>query len=446
MAVVNELVTKFSFAGSITPLLKFNTALGGSIKSVGIAYGAMLGLSAAVGKFTLATTSALDPMLQLSRTTGVSVSRMQELGYAASVSGSSLQAVQGTISTLSEKIGDAAWRGNEEFARLGISVRGANGDLKTADTVLSEIQNRFRSIDLSKQEQMSFAGRLGIDKSLVQLMRKSGSEIDALTSKARKLGVLTAGEASAAISLNDAMTTLKFGLSAVQNQIAVGIAPHMQRFADLTADLLGGNRSIISTGVGHAIDLFVSFGGAIKDLFPIMAIGAGLMLAIWAPIPLLGAGILLFIQDLMVAFRGGNSVIRSFVKEWTGLDITPGMRAIVDWFKSEFKPVLDEIVIIFKWLFENNPLARLAGAAGALAGGNTGGAIESLDRGWLGTATDYWKGAIFGGGAQSTTNSSSVVNNTNNIEIRSTERSEDLARAIKSQIIDAEDQSSRGGR
>jgi hypothetical protein len=61
------------------------------------------------------------------------------------------------------KIGDAAQKGSDDFARLGISVRDSNGQIKTADVILSEVSKRFNDLNLSMQEQQSFASALGID-------------------------------------------------------------------------------------------------------------------------------------------------------------------------------------------------------------------------------------------------------------------------------------------
>lgn len=373
MAVVNELITKFGFSTNIGPLTKMNNTLGLSAKSIGMVTAAAVAASAAMSKLVLSTTAGLDSMIQLSRVSGVSVSNIQALGFAASASGSNLGAVQSTIDSLTDRIGSAAWQGDENFARLGITVRKSNGELKKADQILMEVQDRFRSMGLSMQERVAFAGQLGIDKSLVQMMSKSGKEMDSLMSKARKLGTLTKADADAAVALNDSMAMLKFGLSAVQNQLAVGLAPHMRKFSDMVVEVLGEKKGLISKGVGKAVEVFISFGRAVKDLLPVIgvlaAIGAVVAL-IFSPAAALFVGIsafLLVIQDLMVEFRGGQSAIGAFMEAAFGIDITPGMIAIVKWAKG-LKTIFVELIrFIGDYL---KAFGSLAGAAGALSGGD----------------------------------------------------------------------------
>lgn len=450
MAVVNELITKFGFKAQIGPLTKMNKTLGTTAKGISIVSGAALAATAAISKFVLGTVTGIDSsvgsIVQLSRVTGVAVEKIQSLGMIASISGSSVGAVKSTIDSLTARIGSAAWKGDENFARFGITVRKSNGELKKADQVLAEIQDRFQSMNLSMQEKVHFAGQLGIDKSLVQLMSKSGDEMDSLMAKARKLGTLTKGDADAAADLNDSMAMLKFGLSAVQNQLAVGLAPHMQQFSDMVVEVLGEKKGLISKGVGKAVELFVSFGKAVKDLFPVIgllaAIGA-VVAFIFSPAAALSVGIsafLLVIQDLMVAFRGGKSTIGEFMKAAFSIDITPGMKAIVEWAKG-LKTIFVELIrYIGDYL---KAFGSLAGAAGALSGGDFKQAGKlAMD------AFDY----IFRPGMvdtkkyTSTTtsdNSTKTINQTNYFSGNAS--SDDTANKVMDMMSDAIDQANRGG-
>ena len=235
MAIVNEVITQFSFEGSTQPLVNYNSSLGKSIGLLASMSAAIIGAAGAMAAFVTSTTQSIDPMIQLSRSTGVAITAIQELGFAASVTGSDAQTLQGSIVGLSEKIGEAAQKGSEEFARLGISVRDLSGEVKTADQVLLEIGKRFNELDLSLPEQRSFAQSLGIDPSLVQLLSLTSSELDKTRAKARELGIVTKEQADAAASLNDSMTTLKFGLDGVRNSVAVGLAPQIE---DITAGVI----------------------------------------------------------------------------------------------------------------------------------------------------------------------------------------------------------------
>ena len=180
MAEVTELITRFSFSGSTGPLEDYNGSLG---KSIGLlaGMGAALGVAVlGVGKWVTGISQSLQPLIDLNAQTGVSVERIQELSFIAEQSSSSTEALYSSISGLGAKIGEAAQKGSEDFSRLGVSVRNANGSVKDTDVVLSEVGNRFKQLGLSMNEQQGFAEALGIDPSLLSMMNKTGEEMATL--------------------------------------------------------------------------------------------------------------------------------------------------------------------------------------------------------------------------------------------------------------------------
>lgn len=347
MAIVNEVITQFSFEGSTQPLVNYNSSLGKSISLLASMSAAIVGAAGAMAAFVTSTTQSIDPMIQLSRSTGVAIGAIQELGFAASVTGSDAQTLQGSIVGLSEKIGEAAQKGSEEFARLGISVRDLSGEVKTADQVFLEIGKRFNDLDLSLPERRSFAQSLGIDPSLVQLLSLTSSELDKTRAKARELGIVTKEQADAAASLNDSMTTLKFGLDGVRNSVAVGLAPQIE---DITAgfiDFLAANREVITNGISKVIEFTTALAKAVTRLAPVItgvigifgawkiaSIGLGAVLATaFSPVTIITAaivGLALVVDDLIVAFNGGKSVIADFFQGFLGVDIVPILISAVD--------------------------------------------------------------------------------------------------------------------
>lgn len=354
--VINELVTKFDFQGSTKPLTDYNSALGSSIKLTLAGVAAVTSAAVAFAGWTSSILAGIDPVIQLSRQTKVAVGTIQELGYVASVSGSSADALQSTIGSLSQKIGEAAQKGSADFSRLGISVRDANGQVKSADTVLAEVGNRFKQLGLSMNEQASIAGALGIDSSLLQMLNKTNGEIDGLRANARAMGVLNQEQADNAVKFNDAMTTLRFGLSSVKQMMAVGLAPEMTRLAEGFSKLLADNRDWIISGLQWTARVLGDTVAAIGRLMPVLAILAGgflvakvaalgfgtVMGVILSPVVLITAAIaavLLIIDDLIVAMNGGKSVIRDFFQEWLGIDIVPIIQGIIDKVKEAISVV-----------------------------------------------------------------------------------------------------------
>jgi hypothetical protein len=96
---------------------------------------------------------------------------IKELGYVASVSGSSIEAANRSFEGLNRTAGEAALnigRGATAFKELGLSAKKQNGDLKTTGELMAEVGDKIK--DLSSQEQVAVLTRLGIDPTLVKTL------------------------------------------------------------------------------------------------------------------------------------------------------------------------------------------------------------------------------------------------------------------------------------
>ncbi len=372
MATATELVTKFVFQGSTQPLTNFNNSLTDTISIAKTSALALAGAGAGMFAFVSSQIDAIDVLADLSNETGVAIENIQKLGYVAQLSGSSAEAIQGTISALTTKIGLAS-RGGEnevkklskEFNQLGISVKDSQGGLKTADTLLFDIQESFSKMDLSVQEKSAFLTRLGIDKSAIQMLSLTTEEMTKLTKEAETFGIVTQAQAEQAQSVNDNLDRMKMATSSVSKQIAISFAPQMLSITDGFMKFLGANQKLIANGLAKVFDIIGSVIGAIVNtittIFKVIDVMFGwenvltVLSVAWLilnramlmnPIALIVAGIvavILIIDDLVTAFEGGQSAIRDFFLEWFGWDILPSLKAFVagfmesaSWIKEEY--------------------------------------------------------------------------------------------------------------
>jgi len=389
MATVTEIVTKFSFLGNLDKLTKFNGEIGGAISKVAKMAVAVKGASATLAGFTTIALSTIEPIANLASETGVGIERVQELGYAASVSGSSIADFNSTLTEFSKKVGEASFKNVEQFKTLGINVKGANGELKSTDDLLLEVGGKLRN--LSNSQQIEIASKLGINRSVIGLITQSSDEIQTLTERARRLGVVSEEQARLALRTNDAITTLKFGLGAIAQQIAIGFAPQLENMAKWFVELLEKNRDLIIKGfsvMGKTIDSLSQAINRLLPTFPLIIAGflawkvatlgvskttelLNAQFKRFLPV-LIIAGLLLLLDDLIVAFRGGKSVIRDFFLEFLGFDIQPllkdiwqGIKDIAENIKNAFKNAWNAVTSVFKGVI-------------ALFKGDTDGAINHL--------------------------------------------------------------------
>lgn len=349
MAVVNEVVTRFTFQGDLKPQRDFNQGLDSSIKLLA---GVAAGITAASGAmFAWANSifSTIDPMVQLSRETGVAVESVQELGYAASVNGSSLDAVSASIREVTKRVGEFEQLGTgpakEVVENLGISFRDASGEIKAADQVIMDLTATMEG--MTEAERSNVLDKMGIDPSMIQLLSLTADEVDSLRSRAQRLGIVTEEQGDAVAAYNDSLTTLRFGMQGIQNMVAVGFAPMMGDLVERFIALLEANHDLIVNGLTWLGDVIASTMGMLERMWPVFAaVAAGFAIAkvaalgfggvmgiIFSPVVLITGAIaaaILIVDDLIVAFQGGESVIADFFESFFGIDIRPALQAIVD--------------------------------------------------------------------------------------------------------------------
>lgn len=387
--VINDLVTRFGFEGTTAPLDTYNDQLTGSIKLLG---GMLVALNAAAAGFAYWADTVLtgvDALDALGDRSGVAVGAIQELNYIAGQTQSTAGAMESTIASLSTTIGQAAQQGSEDFARLGISVRDASGQVKTADTVLEEVRQRFGQLNLSLNEQKHFASALGIDESLLKMLNKTDSEMAQLRDRARELGTLTAEQTEQAAKYKASLNAMGFALDSIKQLVAVGVAPQFARLAEEFTDLLASNRDWIVDGIRATVDFLGDLLAAFNRLLPVFGVMVGGFLAmkvaalgfggvlgiVLSPAILITAAIvalLAIIDDLIVAFQGGESVIADFFQEFLGVDIVKVMTDIVN-------AVTEMVASVWK---ATEPLrevfATIFSGWGKLFAGDINGAIDNV--------------------------------------------------------------------
>lgn len=408
MAVVNELVTQFSFIGDLAPQRDFNENLKLSLSLLAGIGAALIGAAGGVFAFVASNTEAADALGDMNAETGIAVEAIQELGFAAMLSGSSTEAMSSSLNGLSKVAGDAArglGRGRKAFEDLGISVKDASGNVKTADVLFNELRESFARLGTDKGTQKSIIASLGLDPSTLQLLNATSEEIAVMTEKARALGIVTTEQVAIAADFNDSLDTAKFAVSALSQQVAIGLAPSMQGITDGFTEFLVANKDLIRDGLLYLGEVMTATAGFVVRMTPlVLSLGAAFLVAklatggfatimafVTSPVVLITAAIvalLLIVDDLITAFQGGQSVIADFFMEFFGIDIVPIMHNIVD----SFLWMVDAVLAVLQPLFDS--WSAMFDAVIKLFKGDFSGALDSLKESfsaWI----DFVKG-VFG--------------------------------------------------
>ncbi|HDD0170224.1 TPA: hypothetical protein O9W53_000958 [Escherichia coli] len=377
MAIVNELITKFGFIGNLAPQETFNANLKASIGLLAGLGAAIAGSAAGVAGWVTSVSQSIDPLVQFSRETGVAIETVQLLGYAASVNGSSVDALQASLGEMTKRVGEFVSTGEGEAKdvaeRLGLQFKDMNGQVKNSDVIFRELADKLHG--MSQAEKFSVLDKMGIDRSMVQLLSMTGEEISSLQNKAEALGVVTQDQADQFAAYNDSLTTLGKGFDGIKFQVAVGFVPVLKDLVDGFTDFLIANKDLIKNGLAHLGEIIFSVMGMIRRFLPIIglittgfvawkiaAIGLRAVLAtIFSPVVLITAAIIavvLVIDDLLTAMEGGQSVIADFFKDNWGIDIVPALKeakaslmAFINYAIGVFKPLADAIASMFRMVW-----------------------------------------------------------------------------------------------
>lgn len=328
----------------------------------GVAFAAILGIKKLSG---LANDVAKvgDELDKTSKQLGINAEALQEWRFAAGLGGASATEMSGALKKIQKNAFEASI-GNkllgENFEKLGVKVKNADGTLKNADQLLVEMSDGFAGLENQTEKvglAMSIMGRSGTK--LLPLFDEGSEGIAKMRAEARALGgVMSTEMVARSAELTDSQHRLNTAMQGIRLMIAEKVLPIAIRFANWATDMAVKLRGPVKASIqvvenafrffGILIDQVAQqFGGfgetalSLEDIFKIITsalIGFGTLATIialkiaaaWiiANLPLLamiaifaaiGAAIGLIIEDFIVWANGGDSLIGRLIegfKRW----------------------------------------------------------------------------------------------------------------------------------
>jgi SLT domain-containing protein len=272
--------------------------LAGAGGGLGGALGALAPALSIAGLGAMAKNSiaAADGLYDMSQKTGISVEVLSKFGKAAKLSGTDLDTVAGAIGKLGKNMYEAA-NGNDkmakEFDKLGIKIKDAKGNLRSADDVLLDLANNFKNKKDGPEKMaqaMTLLGRSG--RELIPLLNMGGDAISSMSTK------MTTEFAKAADQYSDKMVTLSGKIGGLGAKIAIALLPSLTTLTDKLLGLVDGFNALdpqLQKGIGIVVVL------------------GGLLLPIAATIGLVASGI-----GTVVGFLAGFAGIGATIAGWLG--------------------------------------------------------------------------------------------------------------------------------
>lgn len=314
--------------------------LASSLRSAGAALAVVGGFAAAVDGAVSAVSALVHEVVELgdaldiqSRRMGISSTELQRWRFVADQVGTEAEDVDGAFTGLSRSLVQAAngqGAAARAFRELNVPLRDGNGELRDRGaimrdtiTALGQVDNRTRQAALAQQ----VFRRSG--EGLLPLINASSEEIARLSSRFSELGggIDEATVASSA-EANDAIAEFQLALLGLKGVLVASILPAITSGIRAFAGFIGELIEIARTSSAVQVALGVIAAAAAILAVPVLAAGAAFILLL---VPL--AALVLVVEDLVTAFRGGESTIGSFVEEMlSAMGVTLRFTEVVDSF------------------------------------------------------------------------------------------------------------------
>ena len=381
---VKELITKFGFEVDDAALEKLDKGIE-NIKFGVVGLGAALvGTVGTLFLLTKTSANAADRINDMAIASGIGAKDLQELGYAAQLSGSNIDSMANGLKFLNKNIaeaiqnpgGDAA----QTFRKLGIQLKDSSGRVREAADVFRDLSGAWQKVPSQAQKTqiaMTLMGRAGTE--LIQTLNRGPKALRDFADELNAFGgAMDQGTLDKLGEFNDSLDRTYSVIGAIRNSVGAQLAPALTEIVDGFRDFLVVNREIIKEKITAVVEglawwlgvvwrvtrrvgegfmwLVDKIGGvkyivgglmAVLTLLSGAAIVMGLItiagliktiaIAAWAAVApfalvaakiiAIGAAVFLIVEDIVSYFQGKNSV--------TGV-IVDGIVKGLTWAKDAF--------------------------------------------------------------------------------------------------------------
>ena len=215
--------------------------VGGKVTDFGEKLAPVSGAAAALGgamlKLGYDSITSADELKTLSQQTGISTDSLQKMQYASELVDVSVEDITGALKKMKPKMTD----NNKTFEKLGVSVKDANGQLRSAEDVfydsieaLGKIQNETER----DQVAMELFGKSA--DSLAGIIDDGGAAMKAFGQEAEDMGLILDEETIGSLAdTDDTIQKLKGQLAGTMAQIGADVASVLGPALEKASELIG---------------------------------------------------------------------------------------------------------------------------------------------------------------------------------------------------------------
>jgi len=257
MAVtIQEFLVGLGFKVDQSSFKQFNSGVKSASKRIAGLGATVTAVKGLVSKFIEKTASDFNQIQLLSERVNTTAESISRLGFVASVTGSSVEAVRSSLDRFNRTAGEAALgigRGALAFREIGISARDSNGQLKDTSTLMADVGKKIKGF--TAQKQVAVLERLGIDPTLVKALTSDVSDLNDEFNKTFSsvgIDINKAGKQSEAFI--DSVTRIKFAFSTVLGAISLKFMPQVKADIDALRKFMLDNGPKIVNAISPIVD------------------------------------------------------------------------------------------------------------------------------------------------------------------------------------------------
>ena len=254
MAIANELVQLLSFKLSDQSKAAFETfkkGLSDLREGMQTVAAAATATGTAIAYTIKSVSDGAVELTNLSKTTGIATKTLQEYKYAAESVGVSSDAVTSDLQMLIETMSSPIpGEFNEALFMMGIGIRDASGQMKSADALLGDIADN----GMNEQKALQWANRLGLSNDTLVLIKQGRLSLEQLRKEANALGAVIPEETlKRGAEFKKSLNALEFAFKGIGRTVALSVAPGLTDVVTSMKDWIVANSRILKQGIEKTV-------------------------------------------------------------------------------------------------------------------------------------------------------------------------------------------------
>ena len=209
----------------------------------------------ALHQMTLEAAAGADEVITESMTTGLSTRTIQQLQYAENLIDVSYGTITGSLTKLTQNMAKAN-DGNDalaaSFQKLGVSITGSNGELRSSEAVFYDLIDALGGMDNATERDAAAMELLGKSaQDLNPLIIQGSGALRELAKEAENTGyVLDESQIQKLGEVDDAYQKMQLQIDATKKQLAVEFAPASKAAMELYTGLVqGAGNALAKSGI-----------------------------------------------------------------------------------------------------------------------------------------------------------------------------------------------------